>query len=200
MNTPCTHSAPQARLRTAGDGADNFIAWLLLAFGLLLVSGCATNMLMPKELTMSAVELTTRLEKRFPVERSAGGLVDLTFSKPVVTLTAPRMVVRLDVKGRLALSDATAEGTLTLSGIPHYEPASRSLFLREARVDRIDLARVSESLNSALARVASQLVKSQFEEKSFHTFREEDFRKFGVGYEPLALSVRDGVLVMTLKR
>lgn len=165
-----------------------------------LLTGCATNMLLPKELTMSAVELTTRLERRFPVERTAGGLVDLTFSKPMVTLAAPRMQVRIDVKGRLLLSDATTEGTLTLSGIPHYEPATRGLFLKEARVDRIDLSRVPEALNTALSRVASQLVKSQFEEKPFHTFKEEDFRKFGVGYEPLALSVREGVLVMTLKR
>lgn len=149
---------------------------------------------------MSAVELTTRLEKRFPVERTAGGLVDLTFSKPMVTLAAPRMVVRIDVKGRLLLSDSTTEGMLTISGIPHYEPATRGLFLKEARVDRIELGRVPETLNSALARVASQLVKSQFEEKPFHTFKEEDFRKFGVGYEPLALSVREGTLVMTLKR
>lgn len=149
---------------------------------------------------MSAVELTTRLERRFPVERTAGGLVDLTFSKPMVTLTAPRMVVRIDVKGRLLMSDSTAEGVLALSGIPHYEPATRGLFLKDARVDRIELGRASDLLNSALARVASQLVKSQFEEKPFHTFRDDDFTKFGVGYEPLALSVRDGMLVMTLKR
>lgn len=166
----------------------------------LLLAACASNPFLPKELTMSAVELTTRLEKRFPVERSAGGLVDLTFSKPVVTLAAPRMSVRIEVKGRLPLSDATTEGLLTLSGIPHYEPATRGLFLKDAKVDRIELARVPEALNAALARVASQLVKSQFEERPFHTFREEDFRKFGVGYEPLALAVRDGAMVLTLKR
>jgi Protein of unknown function (DUF1439) len=118
----------------------------------------------------------------------------------VVTLAAPRMLVRIDVAGRLALSGTTAEGALTVSGVPHYEPSSRSLFLKEAKVDRIELARLPESLNSALAKVASQVVKNQFEDKPFHTFREEDFTKFGVGYEPLALSVRDGALVMTLKR
>jgi hypothetical protein len=100
----------------------------------------------------------------------------------------------------MALTDAATEGTLTVSGVPHYEPATRGLFLRDAKVDRIDLARVPESLNSALTKLSSQLVKNQFEDKPFHTFKEEDFTKFGVGYEPLALSVRDGVLVMTLKR
>lgn len=195
MSTAASHPQSRAvapvRIRTA---------LRIFALCAVLLAGCATNLLLPKELTMSAVELTTRLEKRFPVERTAGGLVDLTFSKPMVTLVAPRMVVRVEVRGRLLLSDATTDGTLTLSGIPHYEPATRGLFLREARVDRIDLGRVPEALNSALARVASQVVKSQFEEKPFHTFKDEDFTKFGVGYEPLALSVRDGALVMTLKR
>jgi hypothetical protein len=166
----------------------------------LLLAGCVTNMFLPKELTMTAVELTTRLEKRFPVERTAGGLVDITFSKPMVTLAAPRMVTRLDVKGRLLMSETTTEGTLTLSGIPHYDPATRGLFLKDARVDRIELTRMSEALSIALSRVASQLVKNQFEDRPFHTFREEDFRKYGVGYEPLALTVREDAVVLTLKR
>lgn len=149
---------------------------------------------------MSAVELTTRMEKRFPVERTAGGLVNLKFSKPVVNFAAPRMTTRLDVNAKLLLSSGGTEGTLTLSGIPHYDPATRGLFLKDAKVDRIDLGRMPEALSQALARVATQLVKSQFEEKPFHTFREEDFTKFGLGYEPLGLSVRNDSLVLTLRR
>lgn len=149
---------------------------------------------------MSAVELTTRMEKRFPVERTAGGLVDVTFSKPVVSFASPRMMTRLNVSGRMLMSNSLAEGTLTLSGIPHYDPSVRGLFLKDARVDRVDLGRMPEALSVALARLATQLVKTQFEEKPFHTFREEDFTKFGIGYEPLGLSVRNDALVLTLRR
>lgn len=166
----------------------------------LLVAGCASNPFLPKELSMSAVELTSRLEKRFPMERTAGGLVDLTFSRPVVTLEAPRMMTRLDVKARLAVTNSETSGTLMLSGIPHYDAATRGLYLKDARVEKISLNGVADSLSSALSKVATQLVKSQFEDKPFHTFKPEDFTKFGMGYEPLSLQVRDTALVMTLKR
>jgi Protein of unknown function (DUF1439) len=173
---------------------------LLCAGSVLILGGCASNPFLPKELTMSAVELTSRLEKRFPVERTAGGLVDLTISRPLVTLEAPRMVTRLDVKARLAMSSSETSGSLVLSGIPHYDSATRGLYLKDARVEKMNLDRVPDTLSTALSKVATQLVKSQFEEKPFHTFKPEDFTKFGIGYEPLALQVRDSALVLTLKR
>ena len=176
------------------------LRWLLPALLTLLLAGCVTSALLPKELSMSAVELTTRMEKRFPVERTAGGLIDVTFSKPVVTFAAPRMATQLNVRARLLLSNNDIEGTLTLSGVPSYDAATRGLLLRDARVDRIELGRVAETYSQALAKIASQLVRTQFEDKPFHTFREEDFKKFGIGYEPLALNVRNDALVVTLRR
>ena len=89
------------------------------------------------------------------------------------------------------------------SAAPHYAVvvmkgrANRAS--RDARVDRIELGRVPEIYSQALAKIASQLVRTQFDDKPFHTFRDEDFRKFGIGYEPLALSVRNDALVLTLR-
>ena len=182
-------NAPTSRLR-----------WLLPALLISLLSACITSAFLPKEITMSAVELTTRMERRFPVDRTAGGLVDLTFSKPVVTFATPRLATQLSVRARLLLSSSVTEGTLTLSGVPYYDAATRGLYLRDARVDKIELGRVPETYSQALAKVASQLVKTQFEGKPFYTFREEDFTKFGIGYEPLALAVRNDALVLTLRR
>jgi len=167
---------------------------------LVLLSACVTSVILPKELRMSAVELTTRMEKRFPVERSVAGLIDVTFTNPVVSLAAPRLITTLDVSAKLGLTDKEVKGTLTVSGVPHYDPATRGLMLKDAKVDRITLGNMSESLSGALSRLASQMVRTHFDEKPFHTFKEEDFRKFGIGYEPLQLQVRDDAVVLTIRR
>jgi hypothetical protein len=174
------------------------LAAALLA--LTLFSGCATKMLLPSEIRMSAVELTTRMEKRFPVERSVAGLIDVTFSSPVVTLSEPRMTTQLDVRV-MPLTGKSYTGTVTVSGIPAYDPARRGLLLNDAKVDRIVLDNMSDALSAALARLATQMARATFDDKPFHTFKEEDFTRYGIiSYEPLSLDVRKDALVLQIRR
>lgn len=149
---------------------------------------------------MSAVELTTRMEKRFPVERSAAGLVDVTFSHPVVTLASPRMATQLDVKVSIPVSGKVVNGTVVVSGIPFYDATRRGLLLNNAKVDRITLDNMTDALSGALAKLATQMARATFDDKPFHTFKQEDFTKFGIGYEPLALEVRDDAVVLKIRR
>jgi hypothetical protein len=174
------------------------LAAALLA--LALFSGCATKMLLPSEIRMSAVELTTRMEKRFPVERSVAGLIDVTFSSPVVTLSEPRMTTQLDVRV-MPLTGKNYTGTVIVSGIPAYDPARRGLLLNDAKVDRIVLDNMSDALSAALARLATQMARATFDDKPFHTFKEEDFTRYGIiSYEPLSLDVRKDALVLQIRR
>lgn len=173
-----------------------FLSLLLLP----LLAACATTLLLPSEIRMSAVELTTRMEKRFPVERSVAGLIDVTFSRPVVTLAAPRMSTQLDVKVSIPVSGKVVNGMVLVSGIPFYDPARRGLLLNDAKVDRITLDNMSDALSGALAKLATQMARATFDDKPFHTFKQEDFTKFGIGYEPLALEARDDALVLRIRR
>jgi hypothetical protein len=174
--------------------------WLLALLLTAMLPGCVTTALLPSEIRMSAVELTTRMEKRFPVERSAAGLVDVAFSRPVVTLSEPRMFTQLDVKVSMVLSGKVVNGTVLVSGIPFYDPVRRGLLLNDAKVDRITLDNMSDALTGALAKLATQMARATFDDKPFHTFKEEDFRRFGIGYEPLALEVRNDALVLRIRR
>lgn len=111
----------------------------------------------------------------------------------------PRSAASFDMTVGVPLSTKVLNGRVAVSGTPNYLPESRGLFLKDGKVDRLAIDNMPEAPSGALAKVASQLAKSQFEEMPLHTFQPEDFTKYGMGYEPASVQVRDDALVLTLK-
>jgi hypothetical protein len=175
---------------------------LTALFAAAFLAACSSNPLLPEEIRMTAAELTQRLDKRFPVERSVAGLVDVTFMHPVMSFndTEKRLVATFDMTVRVPLSTKVLNGRVAVSGTPDYVPESRSLFLKGGKVDRLAIDNMPEALSGALAKVASQLAKSQVEEKPLYTFQPDDLTKHGMGYEPVSVQMRGDALVLTLKR
>jgi hypothetical protein len=162
------------------------------------LSGCAWLSLATGEVSMSAPSLTERLAKRFPLERSVGGLLEATLSDPVVALDErdQRMTVDCKLSARLTLTNKKLDGSVKLSGRPHYDAASRALFLKEARVERLRFEDMSDALAEALRKAASSLARDALDNKPLHVFKPEDFKRQGVTLEPERLSVRGDQLVL----
>jgi hypothetical protein len=174
---------------------------LTALFAAAFLIACSSNPLLPGEIRMTAAELTQHLDKRFPVERSVAGLVDVTFLHPVMSFNdaEKRLIATFDMTVRVPLSTKVLNGRVAVSGTPDYLPESRSLFLKGGKVDRLAIDNMPEALSGALAKVAAQLAKSQFEEKPLHTFQPEDFTRHGMGYEAVSVQVRGDALVLTPK-
>jgi hypothetical protein len=166
-----------------------------------ILAACSSNPLLPSEIRMTTAELTQHLAKRFPVERSVAGLVDVTFMHPVMSVNDAEksLVATFDMTVRVPLSTKRLNGSVAVSGTPEYVPQSRSLFLKGGKVDRLAIDNMPEALSGALAKVASQLAKSQFEDKPLYTFQPEDFTTYGAGYEPVRIQMRGDALVLTLR-
>ena len=150
---------------------------------------------------MSADELTERVAKRFPLEKSVGGLLDVTLLHPRVELseTDSRIITIFDVTAKLALTNKILSGTLKVSGRPEYVPEKRALYLRDSRVDRIRMDSLPDALSSALAKSISSISRDVLEEKPLHTFKVEDFSKYGARYTPERIFVRGDQLVLSLR-
>lgn len=176
-------------------------AWLLWLFIAMLLASCSAASLFSGEISVSPEQLTKKLAERFPLEKSVGGLLDATLTQPRVELNPAenRLVATVDVTVKLALSNKAVSGVLTLSGRPEYVAASRSLFLRDARVDRIRMDKMPDALSASLAKAATNLAKDALENKPIHTFKPEDFVKFGIRYEPERIEVRADALVLKVK-
>lgn len=167
----------------------------------IMLGGCSSLPFVSGEVKMSADELTQRMAKRFPVEKSVAGLLDVTLANPRVALSEAdnRITADFMIDLKLALTNKKLTGTVKISGRPDYVPETRSLFLRDAKVDRIRVDNMSDSLSTAVAKATSTIARDMLEDKPLHVFKPEEFSKYGVGYTPDRIIVRGDTLVLKLK-
>lgn len=175
-----------------------FLVSLLAALSL---AACSSIPLLSGEISMTADELTEKMARRFPVERSVGGLLDVTLSRPRVETNPDeqRIVASFDVSVKLALSNRSVSGTLKVSGRPEYVAASQSLFLRDARVDQIRMENMPDALSAGLAKAATNFAKDSVEDKALYTFKSEDLSRYGARYQPERIEVRANAIVLKVK-
>jgi hypothetical protein len=173
------------------------------AFGVAasLLASCSSIPFLSGEIRITADELTQKMERRFPLEKSVGGLLEVTLMRPQVEMNADenRLATSFDVNVRLPLTNKSVAGLLKVSGRPEYVAASSALFLRDARVDRIRMDNMPDALSAALAKAASSIARDVLEDKPLYTFKPEDFSKYGVRYEPDRVEVRADAIVLKVK-
>ena len=168
-----------------------------LAFG----AGCALVPYFSGDVSMTAAQLTERIAKRFPVERSMAGLVDAKFSDPFVTLDESRNRMAFDFKleVKLALS-GKARGERENFRPPGVRGMATRSSLREPKVEQLRFDELNDIMTAAVAKAASSLAKDALETKPLHVFKPEDFNRQGISFEPEKLLIRGDKLVLTLKR
>lgn len=172
-----------------------------LLLSALLLTNCASIPFLSGEIRITAEELRQKMERRFPLERSVAGLLEVTLARPGVELNAAenRLVTSFEVSVKLPLTGRTVAGTLKISGRPEYVEASRALFMREARVERIRMDSLPDALSAGLAKAASNLAREVLEDKPLYTFTPEAFAKYGARYAPGRVEVRADALVLRVK-
>ena len=175
-----------------------FLATML---AVLMLAGCSSIPLLSGEFRVTADELTEKMARRFPLERSVAGLLDVTLVRPRVELVVDqqRIVTSFDVSVKLALSGKSVAGTLKVSARPEYVAASRLLFLRDARVEQIRIDNMPDALSAALAKAASNFARDAVEDKPLHVFKPEELTRHGVRFEPERIEVKANALVLKVK-
>lgn len=175
---------------------------ILFLLAVIQLAACGSLPFVSGEVRMSADELTARMAKRFPLEKGVAGLLDITLANPRVDLseTDNRLTTSFHAVVKLSLTRKQYNGTLKVSGRPEYVAETRSLFLRDARVDQIRMEDLPDGLSAALAKVASTVAREVLADKPLHIFKAEDFTKYGVQYVPERIAVQGDQLVLSLKR
>ena len=189
------------RTGIAVNGNPSMLRFLVSSSAALLLAGCASVPFLSGEIRMTADELTQRMASRFPLEKSIAGLLDVTLVRARVELNAneQRIATSVDVSVKLVLTSRTVTGTLKVSGRPEYIAASRSLFLRDARVEQVRMDNTPDALSAGLAKAASSFARDALEDKPLYTFSAEYLTRYGVRVEPDRIEVRADALVLKVK-
>ncbi len=181
----------------------NFGSMIGLA-GLIFLAGCASSLLGMDEIKFSHAELTERLAKRFPIEKSVAGLLDVSLTRPRVDAREEagketRLTATFDVQIKMALSSKTVSGVVSMSGKPRYVPSSRSLYISDVRVESIRVDNMPDALSGALAKAASSIARDNIEDKPLRTFTEAELTRFGLTLNPQRIDVRREGIVLVMK-
>lgn len=180
-----------------------------LVLAVATLAGCAAMPFITREVSYTPQQLTERLTKRFPVERNIADLVKVNLTRPRVSFTEPlaengitparRLAVAVDLDVRLPLSSKSLFGQMTLSGLPRYDAATRGIYLKDAKLDRVRVENMPDALSAALAKTASQIAKEYFEDKPIYTFDANDMKRLGQTITPERIDLRTNALVLVLK-
>jgi hypothetical protein len=178
-----------------------FARFAITVAAIVTLAACSQIPILSGEVKLSAAELNEKVAKRFPIEKNIAGLLEVTLTAPKVRLVeaGSRINADIDVSVRLPLSTKTIQGKLGFSGRPDYVPASKSIFLRDAKIESVLMDNMPDALSAGVAKAASAVARELFEDKPLHTFKAEDFTKYGINYEPQRVIVRDNALVLILR-
>jgi len=177
---------------------------LIFILGVSLLAGCASGMLGMGEIKFSHAELTERLARRFPLEKSVAGLIDVSLTRPRVNAREEsgkdaRLAATFDVQIKMALSSTVVAGVVSMSGKPRYDAATRSIFIADVRVDLIRVDNMPDALSAALAKAASSIARDNIEDKPLRTFTEAELTRFGLTLNPQRIDVRSEGIALVMR-
>jgi Protein of unknown function (DUF1439) len=177
---------------------------LICVLGASLLAGCASGMLGMGEIKFTHAELTERLARRFPLEKTVAGLLDVSLTRPRINAREEsgkesRLAATFDVQIKMALSSKVVAGVLSMSGKPRYDSATRSIFIGDVRVDSIRVDNMPDALSAALAKAASSIARDNIEDKPLRTFTEAELTRFGLTLNPQRIDVRSEGIALVMK-
>jgi Protein of unknown function (DUF1439) len=191
--------------------------WAMTLAASLVLVGCEVLPFLTKEYVISSEELTARLTKRFPIEQNMADLLKVTLTRPRVSVTEPeviagapqttapavnggrRLAVSVDMEVKLPLTQKSLFGQMTLTGAPRYNTTSRSIFLDDAKLERVRVDNMPDAIAGALSKAASQFAREYFQDKPIYSFDEKDMKKLGQTIVPQRIDLRRDQLVFVLK-
>ena len=151
------------------------------------------------EFTVPATDLTTQIQRRFPVRLRYADIFTLQLNNPVLALDAERnrvmVTADLQVSNPLFLPQPV-QGLLAISSGLVFDAATRALRLREPRTERLQLQGLSDRDARRLNEVGGLVAREVLNNYALHIFAPEDLRLGLKTLEPGDITVlADGVKI-----
>ena len=167
--------------------------------------GCAAAIFpfIPDHYTFSQAQVQEAVQRKFPLQRTASQIFDVTLSNPLVGLAPDRnrVTVRLDARLATPFMPNPVTGVFTLSSQLAYDASSHSVILLSPTVDDAQVsgeaAQYSQQINAVGAVMATQFL----DRYPIYTFKPEQLQFAGVNYEPGTITVlTNGIRVQIVEK
>jgi hypothetical protein len=163
---------------------------LLGGFVLQSLGACsspAAQLLTRRSIELSAAQLQDALSQRFPMEQRVAEVLNVRLSPPRLRLlpAAGRIATdfQLDITERLLQSTHPAQ--LALDFGLRFEPADRTVRLRDVRVQQLAFTRLAPAYQELMNRYAPRLAERALQDLALHQISASDWRALqGLGLQP----------------
>jgi hypothetical protein len=188
-------------LAPVDPGRRRSIAALCLTLGAAAVlSGCA-GLMGPPRVHFSEGDLNQMLVRRFPVEKRLLQTLDVTLSRPNLSLRpeANRLATSFDIVATDRLFGQRWQGRLALEYALKLDAADGSLRLAEPRVTELH---IDEGVSAQAQRIGAVVIEGMLDGLVLHRLKPEQLQRLAdAGLAPGEVRVRpDGVEVTTVAR
>lgn len=163
---------------------------LLGGFALQSLGACsnpAAQLLTRRSIELSAAQLQAALSQRFPMEQRVAEVLSVRLGPPRLRLlpAAGRIATdfQLDITERLLQSTHPAQ--LALDFGLRFEPADRTVRLRDVRVQQLVFTRLAPDHQELMNRFAPRLAERALQDLALHQISASDWRALqGLGLQP----------------
>ncbi len=163
-----------------------------------LLAGCATLLPMQQfEIPLS--RLQREVEARFPFNNRYLELIDVSLSKPVLSLSPKddRLLASFDAKLLSPLTRQPIEGRMQVSGLLRIDPQRRALVLAEPRLE--SLGGLADAGNSRLLKLGTMLAEDLLNNTVLYSFAPDAFMVAGQRFNPTRITTRQNSLVVSFE-
>ena len=158
-----------------------------------LLFGCAN--LDPRHVTLSAGEVQSLVERRFPRQQRVMELLDVNLTNPVVKLVPERnrLATSMDLQASERLSGRALRGSLALDHSLRFEPSDGTVRLANVRVEEMKLELAGTPLSGQAARLGALLAERALDDFVIYRVTEERrqaMARLGVNNADVAVTAR----------
>jgi hypothetical protein len=159
----------------------------------LLLAACAS--LDPRNVTLSAAEVQTLVERQFPRKERVMELLDVSLANPLVRLVPERnrMATSMDLHASERFSGRALRGSIALDHGLRFEPSDATVRLANVKVEEMKLELAGTPLSGQAARLGALLAERVLDD--FVIYRVSDERRqsmarLGVNNADVAVTAR----------
>ena len=140
-------------------------------------------------------QIEEQLEKRFPMHKRYLLLIEVHYENPRVRLTEGSSDIGVGVDARVnVVDDKELTGSADLVTKIAYDPDSGTFVLRDARLERLRVAGISEKKMDRVTGIANQLAAERVNGIPIYKLRPTDVKKAFARLVLKSVAVRNGVL------
>lgn len=151
---------------------------LTTIFLLLLFTGCVHKI--DKQgvtLAVSEDSLNESVADSFPIKEDfILGSIKLYNPNLALTKDSQRIKATVDMQVKTLLTP-TQKGAFTLSGVPFFEAKSKSIFLKEIKIEELSFAsfKMGKTFSNTLLKELEPMINKAFEEMPIYKIKEDSF-------------------------